>query len=49
MNKYGGTAYAEKKLNEFVDKAVIALRALPESKDKEYLKMLADFVAVRKI
>lgn len=49
VNKYGGTAYAEKKLNEFVDKAVIALRALPESKDKEYLKMLADFVAVRKI
>ena len=44
----GGMEYSSMKLDEFVKKAVIALEALPESEEKDYLAKLASFTAWRK-
>lgn len=49
VNKYQGVEYANFKLNELVSKAVLALEALPDSKDKDFLKDLAKFVAEREL
>jgi octaprenyl-diphosphate synthase len=44
----GGMEYAGRKLEEYVCKGIIALKALPESDERRYLKSLAEFVADRK-
>ena len=43
-----GMKYASKRLDDFVLKGINALAILPESKEKEYLRSLAEFVAFRK-
>ena len=43
-----GMQYASKRLDDFVLKGINALAILPESKEKEYLRSLAEFVALRK-
>lgn len=47
VKENGGVEYAEKKLEEYIDKAIIALRVFPDSKDKEYLKAMARYVGIR--
>lgn len=49
VNQYNGLGYAGKKLKEFVGKAIISLEAFPEGTDKEYLKALANYVAIREL
>lgn len=49
VHKYKGVEYANLRLNELVSKAILALEALPDSKDKDFLKDLAKFVAVREL
>lgn len=44
----GGVEYAVSVLDEYVAKAVSALSALPNSKEKEYLVKIAGFTAYRK-
>lgn len=43
----GGIDYARRRLNEYVDEAVSALEALPDSKEKDFLVHLAYFTARR--
>ena len=43
----GGIDYARRRLNEYVDEAVSALEALPDSKEKDFLVQLAYFTARR--
>ena len=43
----GGIDYAIRRLNEYVDEAVSALEALPDSKEKDFLVHLAYFTARR--
>ncbi len=43
----GGMEYATAKLNDFVDKALISLRVFPDSRDKDCLKELAVYTAIR--
>ncbi|MCQ2145886.1 MAG: polyprenyl synthetase family protein [Bacteroidales bacterium] len=43
----GGVEYAEKKLDEYISKAIIALRVFPDSPDKECLKAMAQYVGIR--
>ncbi|MBO6169244.1 MAG: polyprenyl synthetase family protein [Bacteroidales bacterium] len=44
----GGIEYATSRLNDFVTEALEALRAFPESKEKEILASLAEYIAIRK-
>lgn len=48
VNRYKGVDYAAGRLDELVEKAVSSLDVLQESRDKEFLKFLAKFVALRK-
>ena len=43
-----GMQYARKRLDDFILNGINALAILPESKEKEYLRRLAEFVAIRK-
>ena len=43
----GGIDYARRRLNEYVDEAVSALEALPDSQEKNFLVQLAYFTARR--
>jgi len=43
-----GLAYSEKKLEEYVGKAIDALSILPDSKEKDYLATIARFTGKRK-
>jgi len=43
----GGIDYARRRLNEYVDEAVSALEALPDSQEKDFLVQLAYFTARR--
>lgn len=43
-----GMQYARKRLDDFILNGINALAILPESKEKEYLRCLAEFVAIRK-
>ena len=43
----GGIDYARRRLNEYVDEAVRALEALPDSQEKNFLVQLAYFTARR--
>lgn len=44
----GGLDYAGRRLSEYVDEAISALSALPESEEKRYLAEVAKFTASRK-
>lgn len=44
----GGIEYAEKRMNEYRDKAVAVLQTLPESDARNALLMLADYIIERK-
>lgn len=46
---YGGVGYAMEILKEYAGKALSALDALPDSQEKEYLKLLADYSVYRQI
>ena len=43
----GGNEYADSRLQEYVKKAMDSLRALPDSKEKDYLAAIAEFTANR--
>ena len=43
----GGLEYARRKLNDYVEEAISALSALPESEDRRWLAEVAGFTAVR--
>lgn len=45
----GGLEYAQKRLDEMIDAALGELDVLPESKDKELLRQLAEYVGNRNI
>lgn len=47
VRENGGIAYAETKLRQYVDRAVEALSVFPESREKEFLKELAEYSAKR--
>ena len=47
VKENGGLEYAERKLGEYVDKAVEALAIFPDSIEKEFLVQLAHFTAKR--
>ena len=47
VREKGGLEYAQRVLGEFVAKAVDALSAFPDGKDKEYLARLARYIAIR--
>ena len=47
VKENGGLEYAERKLEEYVDKAVEALAVFPDSIEKEFLVQLAHFTAKR--
>ena len=45
--EHGGIDYAVGRLNDFTGKAIIALKSLPDNRDRDYLRSLAEFVAKR--
>ncbi len=47
VRENGGLEYSSARLQEYVDKAVMALDILPDSMEKHYLSELASFVAKR--
>lgn len=47
--EHDGVSFARKKLHEFLDKAIDALKAFPGGQSREYLTELAEYVADRKI
>jgi octaprenyl-diphosphate synthase len=47
VRENAGLEYAERRLSEYVSKAVEALDVFPESKEKEFLVKLAHFTAIR--
>lgn len=49
VDRYEGVAYAQKRLEEYVSKAVTSLDVLPESEDRDYLVWLAGYAGGRKI
>ena len=44
---HSGNEYASMRLDEYVEKAVDALKVLPDSKEKNYLVAIAEFTASR--
>ena len=47
VKENGGLEYAERKLGEYVEKAVAALAIFPDSPEKDFLVQLAHFTAKR--
>ncbi|MCQ2135326.1 MAG: polyprenyl synthetase family protein [Bacteroidales bacterium] len=47
VRENGGIEYAQRKLREYATKAIEAIEALPQSREKEYLVELAGFVGDR--
>lgn len=49
VDRYEGVAYAQRKLQEYVSKAVASLDVLPESVDRDHLVWLAEYTSGRKL
>lgn len=47
VKEHGGLEYAERRLDEYVEKAVAALEVFPDSVEKDFLVQLAHFTAKR--
>ena len=47
VRTHNGIEYATKRLGEYIDKAVKALEVLPDSREKDFLAEIADYVGKR--